>query len=39
MSESEWKDFTKALRKGLGDRVEIDEGSPGDAGQAARLVG
>jgi hypothetical protein len=39
MSESEWEEFAAALKKGLGDRVQIDQGSAGDAGQAARLVG
>ena len=28
MSESEWAEFTAALRESLGERVEIDEGPP-----------
>lgn len=39
MSQSEWETFAAALQKSLGDRVEIDEGHPGDTERAARLVG
>lgn len=40
MSQSEWETFASALRKSLGDGVEIDEGQlPDDSERAARLVG
>jgi hypothetical protein len=40
MSQPEWETFASALKKSLGERVEIDEGvPPGDSARAARLVG
>jgi hypothetical protein len=40
MSQSEWETFASALRRSLGDNVEIDEGKlPEDSERPARLVG
>jgi hypothetical protein len=39
MSQSEWETFAAALKKSLGDRVEVDDRNPtGNAERTARLV-
>lgn len=36
LSESEWKTFTSALKTGLGDHVQVDEGPRGSAAEKVR---